>query len=206
MDNMPFVYQVEYGEKEQVVTVLTAAFNNYPVMRYVLEPGEPGYAQRLNAMVGFFCEVRFLKGWPVLGVRDGDNLVAAALANSPVNPPGPPQVQQAFKNLRQDIGSAAIERLTAYEDACEGLEPDAPHYYLGMVGVLPGQQGKGYARLLLDYLHETADNDPAATGACLNTESAGNLPIYRHLGYEVIGEVDVGPLHTWCMFRPSRIS
>jgi ribosomal protein S18 acetylase RimI-like enzyme len=142
--------------------------------------------------------------WPPLVVRVGGSPVAAALINPPVASVFTPELRQALDNLKEAVGSAVMDNLLAYEQTCEQMEPKSPHYYLGMIGVLPGRQGLGYGRLLIDHLHEAADHDPTATGVCLNTENPNNVPFYRHLGYEVIGEADVGPLHTWSMFRPSR--
>lgn len=204
MTNLPIVVQLEAEDQERVVKILTAAFYDYPVMRYVLEQERPDYDHKLTAMVGFFTEVRYLKGWPPFGVFHHGRMVATALVNPLTNPPGPPELRQAFKDLAAEIGSAAMDRLTAYEDTCEQMEPDAPHYYLGMIGVLPTHQGKGYARLLIEHLHNVVDKNPESAGICLNTEKANNVPLYRYLGYEVIGEAEVGPLHTWCMFRPSN--
>jgi ribosomal protein S18 acetylase RimI-like enzyme len=199
------IYQIDFDEKEQAVEVLTAAFYNYPVMRYFLEKEELAYGSKLRSMVAFFCEVRLWKGLPPLVIRDKAGApVAAALINPPVMKPTPPQLRRALRELREQIGSEAMDRIDAYEGTCERMEPEAPHYYLGMIGVLPGCQGKGYARMLLDYLHETADKEPGTAGVCLNTENPNNVPLYRRFGYEVIGETDVGPLHTWCMFRPSN--
>ena len=30
------------------------------------------------------------------------------------------------------------------------------------------------------------------------------MRIYERLGFETIGEADVGPMHTWCMFWPTK--
>jgi len=199
----PVVFQVNSEGKEQVIEVLTAAFYNYPVMRYVLDQKWPDYRQKLKMIVGFFAEDRVVKGLRPFVIRIDDVHVAAALVNQPVRIPTPPELRQALKHLIKEIGSENFGKLKAYEDKCEEMEPDSPHYYLGMIGVLPEHQGKGYARLMLDHVHQIVDDDPEAMGIALNTENPNNVPIYRRFAYEVIGEADVGPLHTWCMFRPS---
>ncbi len=204
MDGPPTIYQIEPEEKKQVIDVLTAAFYHYPALRFFLGSDPPDYGEKQRLMISFFCEARVLKGLPPFLIRHKDTPVAAALVNPAVSIPTPPQLKQAFKELKKDVGPAVIERLDAYDDACDELAPKAPHYYLGMIGVLPGHQGNGYASQLIEHIHEIVDQDPDKPGICLNTEKPGNVPIYYHFGYEVIGEADVGPLHTWCMFRPSN--
>lgn len=204
MDNLVVISQDGIEDKEAAAEVLTAAFHNYPVMGYVLDRSDPAYDVKLKRMVNFFCEERLWRGLPPLVLRLGDKPIAAALVNPPVIGPPTPGLRQRLITLTDEISVEAMARLKAYEDKCEEMEPEPPHYYLGMIGVLPGHQGQGFARILIEHLHEVVDKDPVATGMCLNTENPNNVPFYRRLGYEVIGEADVGPLHTWCLFRPSR--
>lgn len=203
MDRSPTVYQIEPEEKGPVIGVLTAAFYDYPALRFFLGSDLPDYYEKQRLMVSFFCEARVLKGLPPFLVRHKGAPVAAALVNPAVGIPTPSGLKQAYKALVSEVGTAVIERLDAYEDVCLELAPKIPHYYLGMIGVMPEHQGEGYARQLIEHIHEIVDQDPAKPGICLNTEKLSNVPIYRHFGYEVIGEADVGLLHTWCMFRPS---
>jgi GNAT superfamily N-acetyltransferase len=197
------VEYLTYKDKNQAVDVLASAFAEYPVMRYVLRDGAL-YDLHLKELVGFFCETRLTRRWPLWGVRSEGELVAVAGINEPIHVTWPPQLHQVYENLKATIGTAAVERLESYENESSGHEPEAPHYFLGIIGVSPAYQGKGYARILIDRLQRLSESDPISTGVCLSTENARNLPIYKHLGFEVIAEAQVGELHTWCMFRHNR--
>ena len=59
----------------EVVSVLSAAFHDYPVMRFVLKSTGANYENDLKALVGFFCEVRLTRNWPVLGIRAEDGSI-----------------------------------------------------------------------------------------------------------------------------------
>jgi GNAT superfamily N-acetyltransferase len=203
MGDIPVVVEVSAKEKGQAVDVLAAAFHDYPVFRYILGHDNPAYEDKLRMLVNFFCEVRLQMGGPPLVLRDGKKPLAAALVDPPVSGPFTAELREMLDNLIDIVGSQAMSRLEAYEDMCERMQPEQPHYYLGMIGVLPDLRGKGYARMLIEHLHQKVDHDPQAGGICLNTENPNNVPMYRHLGYVVIGEEDLGPLHTWCMYRPS---
>ena len=74
------------------------------------------------------------------------------------------------------------------------------HHFLGMIGILPTYQGKGYSKHLMNAVKEIALANPESTGICLSTELAENVPMYERFGYRVISEADVGELHFWCMF------
>ena len=204
MNALPILEHIQPEEKGQVVDVLTAAFYDYPAMRYFMEGEQTDYGRKLQLLVDFFCEARLWMDWSPLVVRVDKTPVAAALVNPPAATVLTSELRQTLDELKEAVGSAVMNNMLAYEKTCERMEPEAPHHYLGMIGVLPGHQGQGYARLIISYIHEAVDNDPESTGICLNTENPKNVPLYRHLGYEVIGEADVGPLHTWSMFRPTN--
>jgi hypothetical protein len=90
------VTNVRPEEIHQAVTVLCDAFQDYPVMRYVLGSADD-YDHRLRTLIGFFVSARVLREEPVLGIYDGDGtLAAAALVTLPlravrrgVTPPPP---------------------------------------------------------------------------------------------------------------------
>jgi GNAT superfamily N-acetyltransferase len=186
--------------KAEVVSVLSAAFHDYPVMRFVLKSEGADYEKDLNALVGFFCEVRLTRDWPVLGIRAEDgSLAAAALVNDVLLNPLP-LPEEPLQQLKQTIGDEAYERLVAYEDQSSIGEPKVLHHFLGMIGVHPNYQKKGYAAALMNFVKEMASKNPDSNGVCLSTEIPWNVRFYEHHGYRVISEADVGELHSWCMF------
>lgn len=190
--------------KAEVVSVLSAAFHDYPVMRFVLKSTGANYEKDLNALVGFFCEVRLTRDWPVLGIRAEDgSLVAAALVNDVLLNPLP-LPEQPLQRLKETIGDDAYQRLVAYELQSSIGEPKVLHHFLGMIGVHPNFQKKGYAAALMNYVKEIASKNSESNGVCLSTEIPSNVPFYERFGYRVISEADVGELHSWCMFLPLK--
>lgn len=198
------VERLTQTDREEVIDVLAAAFRDYPVMRYALSDAGDDYGARLRELIGFFCDARLTRGWPVLGIRDGQELAAAALVSEPRYLPAPPDLKRKHLQVARIIGREAFDRMAQYERQSTGHEPEEPHYFLGMVGVAPGHQGKGYGRTLLDHVQALSEADADSTGVTLSTEDPANVPYYQRVGYRVIAEADVGNIHTWCMFRPNR--
>ena len=89
-----------------------------------------------------------------------------------------------------------------YENESDLDAPTEPHVFLGVIGVHPDFQGRGLARVLLDEVARISRRHADSHGVCLNTESAANVALYEHMGYQVIGHRTVDTLQTWCMFRP----
>jgi GNAT superfamily N-acetyltransferase len=195
--------KIEYlteADRDSVVDVLCAAFRDYPFMRYVLKDlSEEAYDEQLSAMIGFFTDARFMRGNPVLGIREGGGLVAVELTNTPDAIEWPAELHAVFAELEATLGADAWARLEAFERATNTFAPVAPHHFVGMVGTLPGHHGRGYGTALLREVEAMARAHPKSIGVTLTTETAKNVAYYRHLGYEVIGEADVEEVHTTYM-------
>lgn len=196
------IQRLSRKQKPEAVSVLTAAFHDYPVMRFVLRTSGDEYEKQLEALIDFFCEVRYARNWPILGIQEDDIWAAVLLVNEPVHERRPMPRSELLR-LKENIGGAAFRRLVSYEQESSRDEPTTPHHFLGMIGVRPELQGKGYARALLEKVKEMSQKDPTSMGVFLNTESADNIPLYERFGYKIIAEVDIDDLHSWCMFLPT---
>ena len=188
--------------KLEAVDALTAAFYDYPVMRYVLSTNGTEYDTQVRALVGFFCEARFAKEGHVIGIRDENSLIAVGLVDEAVQKLWSEREAEQLR-LKEAIGENAYSRLELYETLSSRGEPQAPHYFVGMLGVRPEHQGKGYARQILNTVKEMSIQDHQSTGVCLSTEQPDNVSFYEHFGYRVIAEIKIDELHSWCLFLPT---
>ena len=188
-------------ERGVVVDVLCDSFRKYPVMRFVLGP-EQGHEDRLRALIGFFTDVRFAMEWPVLAAVEDERIVAVALVNEPHERTFLERFQKGIAQVKQELGEAAYERLERFEKASDFNEPREAHYFVGMLGVLPGDQGRGHARQLLEYVRGLSQSAGCA-GIALSTEDPANVPFYEHMGFEVVGQGQVDDLPTWSMWWPN---
>jgi GNAT superfamily N-acetyltransferase len=194
------VERLNRSDKEDAVSVLASAFHEYPVMRYILKSDGEKYESDLKALMGFFCESRLTREFPLLGIRDSGELVAAAGINEPEYKPRSPELNKVFSDLTMTIGEDAIARYESYEKkANPGL--NVPHYFLGIIGALQAHQGKGYAKKIIEEVQRMSEAHSTSIGVCLCTEDPPNVPLYEHFGYKILSETDVGEIHTWAMFR-----
>ena len=80
------------SEIAEVVDVLTDAFTDYPVMRFVLGADGTGDG-RLARLIKLFVFRRVSLGGPMFGVRDtAGYLAATAVMTLPAEPEPPPEV------------------------------------------------------------------------------------------------------------------
>lgn len=197
------IERLDTSARDDAVGVLVEAFWDYPVMRFILRDSGQAYPRHIRALIGMFADFRFTRGWPVFATRDGVDLAGVALVNDPVDAELPESDARIETQAGAKIGKSAWERMSELELAFDGLEPDRPHYYVGMIGVRPQNQGQGMARMLMDEIMAMSTADPRAQAVCLTTEVAANLSFYDHLGFKITGEAELGDLHTWALMRPT---
>lgn len=200
------VIPLSFDNVVEVVSVLSDAFYDYPVMRYVVGPDAPGaapYGVRLHRLVQLFVSNRAYRNEPMLGIRDDTGaLVAAAVMSLPVSSNPAPAFIALRESIWAELGAEARARYDSYAKAAQFFTGMPPHYHLNMIGVRRAQQRLGFARQLLDAVHALAARDPRSAGVSLTTERPENVPLYEHFGYRVVGHVRVSAeAQTWGMFR-----
>ena len=187
----------------EVTRVLCEAFYDYPVMRYVIGDGQDDYERRLNTLVHFFVMARVLRNEKLLGTIDGKDLAATALVSYPGRGKAPPELIALRDKVWDELGPESGSRYEAFGAACAPFEVEVPHIHLNMIGVSRAAQGSGFGRELIDHVHLMSREDTSSQGVTLTTEDPANVPLYEHLGYEVVGHARLSPrFETWGFFRP----
>lgn len=179
--------RLEREQEDDAVLILAHAFRRDPVMNYVFHDITSGDDQRLHELFRFSCRVRFDLGWPLMGVECDGKLLAVAGIDEPGAADWPQSLSDSYQNFQRVAGPDSVRRLEAYASLPDQHRPAEPHFFLGMVGVHPDAQGRGYARVLLDWLHQASQAHPTSRGVALDTDTDVNVSIYEHFGYEVVG-------------------
>ena len=191
------------ADRAEVIATLCSAFRDYAVMRYVLNGGTDDYDAHLAQLIGFYVDSRLTRDWPVIGLRAESKIIAVAMGNEAVAKPAPDELKSAYARLREVLGKDPFKRMAAFEAVSDRLEPNYPHYFLGMIGVRPEHRGKGYAAQLIARFCELSKADTHSEAVVLSTEDPDNLPFYKKMGFAVVADADVGDLHTWCLAIPT---
>jgi GNAT superfamily N-acetyltransferase len=199
---MPTVEIIAPERTENIVDVLCDAFFDYPVMQFVLGP-TGDYARRLRTLVGFFVAARSLRSEPMLGVEhQAGSLAGVAIISLPGERPSPPALIERREAVWLELGPAERQRYEAYGNACLRFRISQPHHHLNMIGVRHTHAGMGLGRQLLEAVYGLALADRDSRGVSLDTEKPGNVQLYEHCGWQVMGRAPVAPgLETWGMFR-----
>jgi ribosomal protein S18 acetylase RimI-like enzyme len=186
---------------EDAWRVLVAAFASDPTVRYVCDAESDAFERRLHALYASLVRLHLQSGEPRLGVvHDGSLVAVCHLLRPAARMPLWAETMHALR-LAWRLGPAALVRGARFARAVGRCHPATPHYYVVSIGVDPACQGHGHGGVLLRAIHERSDADPASAGVALDTQNSRNVTLYERFGYRVTREEDIGPLHSWCMFR-----
>jgi len=183
--------------------VLAAAFATDPTVRYVCDAGSGAFERPLHALYALLVRLQLESGEPRLGVFESERLVAVChLLRPTARIPLRLEAMHAIHIVR-GLGPGALVRGARFARVAARCHPATPHYYVVSIGVDPASQGHGHGGVLLRAVHERSEADPRSAGVALDTQNRRNVALYERFGYRVTREDDVGPLHSWCMFRPN---
>ena len=197
------------GARNEAARVLAGAFRDNPLNRAVIQKRARrrlrsnyyGMRSMLNSAEG-----RALV-WALPGVGGGSGRDAAGIRGilvgiAPGDYPLPPRGVPDQLHCLWGQGPAALRRWAVVYRVLEEVHPLEPHWYLGVLGIDSGQQGRGLGSAMLRHFAERVDRDAAP--AYLETDRAENVAFYGRVGFDVVLEVQVLGVKVWCMKRPAR--
>lgn len=91
-----------------------------------------------------------------------------------------------------------------YTDVVLRSMPQEPKFVVTQIAVSPDRQGDGFARPLLNAVFELSNADPVSRGVAISTYSERNANMYRHLGFEVIGQESIGEAKVWVLYAKKK--
>lgn len=183
---------------ETLSEVLARAFRNDPVHRWLF-PDERAWSRHSRRSFSAILEHE-LRHETVFTTA---KLEGAAVWRDPEL--GPPKLWERIRTAlrfmpmlgRRSLSiGRALEQLMA-------LHPEAPHWYLAVLGTDPDQQGKGVGSALMAPILSRCDT--SARSAYLEASRRENVPYYERHGFHVVGEFEIpeGPT-VWRMVRKPR--
>lgn len=188
------------GEEAPIALSLAEAFWDDPVQMFLL----PDEKSRHRREVGLFSVL--LRGHYL---RLGATYVTADHGGAAMwAPPGKAvlpftAVIRHSPAMLRSLGRRSLLALQVLS-SIEKQHPKEPHWYLGVLGTRPEQQGKGIGSALLQPILERCDAE--GLPAYLESSKHSNLAFYGRHGFEVTGEINLakGGPPVWPMWREPR--
>jgi ribosomal protein S18 acetylase RimI-like enzyme len=169
-------------EQQAVIDVITLAFSTDPMARWAY-PSPQTYLAIWPQCIKAFGGNGFAHG--TVHIVDGGGGAAMWL------PPGVQPDSERLEALTEQ--HAPPERQADMAQVFEQMgrcHPKERCWYLPLVGVDPTSQGRGYGSALMRFALEQVDRSGAP--AYLESSNPRNVPLYERLGFEVVGNIQVG--------------
>ena len=184
---------------DAIGATISAAFADDPVQRWLFAgAADPDDAR--SRFLRFFVDEYF----PLGHVYTVSGHAGAALWAPPDRDVlHGPSVEDLLAMVTDAIGDEAMPRLMELARSAP-YRPTEPHFYLGVLGVAPLNQGAGLGQILLEPV--LAACDQGGFVAHLESSNPRNHGFYQRLGFEVVDDFRCGggdgPLMTIMRRRP----
>ncbi|WP_040808290.1 GNAT family N-acetyltransferase [Nocardia concava] len=198
------VRPAQLSDIPELSRVLGIAFSDDPLIEWLIRD-DATRARRTSILFAAQARHHFIPlGGVEVACNDANSVVGAALWA----PPGHWHVEDAA-TMRQlpSLLRAFRHRLPAagrMADRMMAAHPREPHWYLGVLGTLPGVRGQGYGQALLNSRLDRCDAE--GIPAYLESSKPSNVPYYERFGFEVTATLDAtaGGPPLWSMWRNPR--
>jgi ribosomal protein S18 acetylase RimI-like enzyme len=170
------------SNQEQAIAVILLAFATDPLTRWIY----PDPHQYLR----YFPEVVRLFGGNAFEHGTGYYVDAFSGVALWLPPNVHPREKEMMTLLQQTVPAHSQENVFAVLEKMGSYHPTEPHWYLPMIGVDPGQQGKGYGSALMQHALIRCDRENKL--AYLETSNPRNVPLYKRYGFELLDTFQIG--------------
>jgi len=192
------------ADVERVVPALVRSFDGDPLFGWI----EPRPEPRAAFVEAFMRALAWRSHLFAEAFTTAPEPLGASLWKGPdLGRLSPQQLARCGLDRVDDVlDAAARERFAAVdvvEDVLEEKVP-LPRWYLGVLGVDPTHQARGWGARLMKPILDRAD--AAGLPVSLETMREGNIAYYRRHGFEVAArfEVAAGAPACWVMRRPAQ--
>lgn len=188
------------ADVDAVGELLGRAFADDPYTR-LLFGAAPDAAARASDLFGYEMRTQYLPFGAVDVAEIHGDLAGVALWTRPDHPSGVLHELRTlpayWRRLRRRMPRAILSGMQASK-----RHPRFPHWYLYLLGVAPGFQGRGVGSSLLDFREAQFGPDDAAY---LESTTPGSARLYARHGFVPLGEVPLERGKTMLgMWRPAQ--
>ena len=197
------MFRIRRAGPEDVDAALTAlgdAFARDPLMLHLFAENPDGVRAGVVEFFSILFAARLALDMPAYVLQRDDTVRGAVMGYDTSRPAWPAPIAATWDRFEAKIPGFAA-RLAAYEAICAAHQPADAHYYLGVIGLHPSQQGRGGGKAMLDTFCALSRADPASHGVYLDTANPASLRFYYDNGFQLRGEGRIGAAPLWCVYR-----
>ena len=167
---------------EQIIDSIVLAFSADPLVRWMY-PSPQQYLKSFPDFLSTFGNPAFNSQT----VYYAENYSGAAFWFPPQIEP---DTDSLIEVILQTVSQSQQDEVSSLLEKTSQFHPHDPHWYLGILGVEPNQQKKGYGSALIKQVLALCDRDHQI--AYLESSNPANNKFYEQHGFEIIDQIQVG--------------
>jgi GNAT superfamily N-acetyltransferase len=189
------------ADVEAACACSAAAFAQDALMHFFFAPAPMGVRAASERFFSILMRARLALGMPALVAREDGSVVGLAMGYGTAAGEWREDHTREWSEFESRVPGVA-ERFAAYERVADRFRPVEPHFYLGVLAVLPRLKGRGLGKALLQAFCAMSAADRRSNGVYLETASAESLAFYLRNGFDLRGLDDLDGMPLWCVFSP----
>ena len=193
------VHVVSLENRWVALNTIVTAFAADPLLRWIL-PSADKYLTHSAAVFDKFGGTAFAAG---TAYQIGDFAGVALWVPPSHAQHAEDEDPELSASLAQLIAPNRFEEVSSVLAQMQGYHPEDDCWYLPLIGIDPGHQGRGFGAQLMK--HALACCDEAGLPAYLESSNPANISLYQRFGFEVMGRIETEtspPVHP--MLRPRQ--
>ncbi len=198
------VVRLEAGAFTEAKAILYRAYKHEPTFKYLFDAKRPGYDQRVRATIRELLSLHFANQQDVIGLALDSHLIAVALIGSPDMRLSVSSQFNWRMRMLLTAGFDCTSRYIDYHKQIHACLPSGHYHELPLLGVDSPYRNMGYGKQLLQSIERICRENPRSVGIALDTGNSRYLSFFNEMGYETVGNVQLGDVTESVLFKPCR--
>ncbi len=198
------VVRLEAGAFTEAKAILYRAYKHEPTFKYLFDAKRPGYDQRVRATIRELLSLHFANQQDVIGLALDSHLIAVALIGSPDMRLSVSSQFNWRMRMLLTAGFDCTSRYIDYHKQIHACLPSGHYHELPLLGVDSPYRNMGYGKQLLQSIERICRENPRSVGIALDTGNSRYISFFNEMGYETVGNVQLGDVTESVLFKPCR--
>ncbi|MFT6779577.1 MAG: GNAT superfamily N-acetyltransferase [Paraglaciecola sp.] len=203
-DNIKAVY-LAAEDLKIAASILYLAYYDDPLFVDIFQYEKEGYESRLRSAIREELNAFWLAKQPMIGLFDGDRLLAVACLVNPGEALGPNRFWHWRLKMLLTAGYFCTKKMVEKETKIRERVPAKHFHMLSLIGVHPSQQHHGLGHVLMSAIEGIMLEDFNSEGVGMYVTLPKSLCFFEEAHYHLVEELEVGQITGHLMFRYREI-
>ena len=181
-------------------SLLYQAYHDDPLFCEIFDAREDGYEMRLRAAIREELNVFWQAKQPMIGLFDGEHLLAVACLTLPVGELGPRRFWHWRLKMLLTAGYLGTKQMLEKEQLIHQHMPDADYHMIAFIGVHPDHQAHGLGHMLLGAIESFAAEQSNSEGVGVYVTLEKYLSFFKDGAFEHVKSLTVAGIEGQLMY------